>query len=182
MPDGITLLANHYYPRNLGQRPTILIQSIYTNRTKGEFFSEIFVEQGFQVLIVSGRGACGSGGEMNPFVQEHDDGVYVLSWLNQQKWFDGRLGTTGGSYLGYTQWAIAHEAGPTLKAMSTQITSSDFRSMVYPGNAFSLEIFLGWLTMVDSMEKSTLIQTVNAIGGGKSRRKAAWHLPLVFNR
>lgn len=179
MPDGVDLLADRYYSQSLGQRLTVLIQSIYTNRTKGGFLGELFAERGFQVVIVSGRGVCGSGGKMIPFMKEHGDGVAVLSWLKKQKWFDGRLGMTGGSYLGYTQWAVAYDAGPMLKAMSTQITSSDFLSMIFPGNAFSLEVFIGWLTMIDSQEKSTMKQSFSAIGGGKSRKAAAWHLPLA---
>jgi uncharacterized protein len=71
MPDGVTLLADHYYPRDLGPRPTILIRSVYTDRTKGAWVIELYAERGFHVLAVSGRGTVGSGGELNPFRQEH---------------------------------------------------------------------------------------------------------------
>jgi hypothetical protein len=33
--------------------------------------------------------------------------------------------------------------------------------------------------MIDSQEKSTMKQSFSAIGGGKSRKAAAWHLPLA---
>ncbi|WP_198153282.1 CocE/NonD family hydrolase [Thermotalea metallivorans] len=179
MSDGVILLADHYYPRTLGQRPTILIRSMYPDRTKGGYMGEIIAERGFQVVIVSGRGVCGSGGEMTPFMTEHEDGVAVLSWLKEQTWFDGCLGTLGQSYLGFTQWAIAYEGGSMLKAMSTQMTSSDLRSIVYPGNAFSLEVLLGWLSMIDSQEASMFRNLGNIILGGKRRKKIAWHLPLI---
>ena len=72
------------------------------------------------MLVVSGRETIGSGGELNPFHQEHDDGVAVLAWLSQQPWFTGVLGTAGASYLGYTQWAklnavkVVRENGQTI--------------------------------------------------------------------
>src|SRR6266511_728239 len=111
MPDGVTLLADHYFPRNLGPRPTVMTRSVYADRTKGTWAIELYAERGFHVLVVSGRGTLGSGGELNPFRQEHDDGLPVLARLRQQPWFTGVLGTAGASYLGYTQWAIARDAG-----------------------------------------------------------------------
>jgi predicted acyl esterase len=33
MPDGVMLLADHYAPRALGPRHTILTRSVYTDRT-----------------------------------------------------------------------------------------------------------------------------------------------------
>jgi len=35
LSDGAVLLADHYYPRDLGNRPTILTQSVYNNRKMG---------------------------------------------------------------------------------------------------------------------------------------------------
>ena len=34
-------------------------------------------------------------------------GSIPSTWINAQPWFDGRLGTSGPSYLGYAQWAIS---------------------------------------------------------------------------
>ena len=47
-----------------------------------------------------------SGGEFDPLVNERDDGLATLDWIKAQPWFDGRLGLSGPSYLGYAQWAI----------------------------------------------------------------------------
>jgi putative CocE/NonD family hydrolase len=179
MPDGVVLLADHYAPQGLGDRPTILVRSVYTDRTKGGFVGRVIAERGFHVVIVSGRGVCGSGGRLTPFVCEHDDGLAVLAWLKKQPWFTGELGTTGTSYLGFTQWAIAAEAGPILQAMSTQATSSDFRSMLYPGDALSLEIFLGWLSMVHNQEKPMTAFLAAILNGANKRAAAARHLPLA---
>lgn len=179
MPDGVVLLADHYAPQGIGERPTVLTRSVYTDRTKGSFLSRLIAERGFHVLVVSGRGTCGSGGELDPFTCERDDGLAVLAWLKEQPWFNGVLGTTGASYLGFTQWAIAAEAGPMLRAMSTQLTSADFRSMVYPGDALSLEIFLGWTYVVHHQERPMLSYLIALVRGTRRRTAAARHLPLA---
>lgn len=178
MPDGVVLLADHYTPRALGPRPTILTRSVYTDRTKGGWVSALIAERGFHVLVVSGRGTVGSGGTLNPFRQEHDDGLAVLAWLQQQPWFTGELGTTGASYLGYTQWAIARDAGPMLKAMSTQLIGSDLRRCLYPGDGFALETLLFWLAMVDAQERPLWSYFLRLMTGSRRRRTALAQLPL----
>jgi uncharacterized protein len=178
MPDGVSLLADHYAPVGLGERPTVLTRSVYTDRTKGGWVTRLLAEYGFHALVVSGRGTCGSGGELDPFAQERDDGLAVLAWLKRQDWFNGVLGTFGASYSGYTQWAIARDAGPMLQAMTTQITSSDFRSVLYPGNALALEIFLGWTSMVHHQEQPLPAFYASLLGGRKRRAAACRHLPL----
>jgi uncharacterized protein len=179
LPDGVVLLADHYAPQGLGDRPTILIRSVYTDRTKGGFIGRMMAERGFHVVIVSGRGVCGSGGTLTPFASERDDGLAVLAWLTKQDWFTGDLGTFGQSYPGYTQWAIAAEAGPALIAVATSMTGSDSRSMLYPGGALSLEIFLGWTSMVHNQEKSLGSYFSALLWGARRRAKAARHLPLA---
>lgn len=178
MPDGVVLLADHYTPRALGPRPTILTRSVYTDRTKGGWVSALIAERGFHVLVVSGRGTVGSGGTFNPFRHEHDDGLAVLAWLQQQPWFTGDLGTTGASYLGYTQWAIARDVGPMLKAMSTQLIGSDLRRCLYPGDGFALETLLFWLAMVDAQERPLWSYFLRLMTGSRRRRTALTQLPL----
>lgn len=178
MPDGVVLLADHYAPTKLGPRPTVLTRSVYTDRTKGGWVSALIAERGLHVLVVSGRGTVGSGGTFNPFRQEHDDGMAVLAWLQQQPWFTGILCTTGASYLGYTQWAIARDAGPMLQAMSTQLIGSDLRSCLYPGDGFALETLLFWLAMVDAQERPLPSYLLHLVTGSSRRRSALTQLPL----
>lgn len=178
-PDGIVLLADHYAPQGLGNRPTILIRSVYTDRTKGGFLGRLIAERGFHVVIVSGRGTCGSGGALTPFVSERDDGRAVLAWLRDQPWSTGKLGTFGQSYNGYTQWAIAAEAGPELQAMTTSLTGSNAYDLLYPGGALALELCLGWITMVANQEKPVVAYLSTVARGGKKRAQAARRLPLA---
>jgi uncharacterized protein len=50
MPDGVTLLADRYYPRRGGKLPTILVRTPY-GRMAGKIMGPIFATRGFQVLV-----------------------------------------------------------------------------------------------------------------------------------
>lgn len=130
MYDGVMLRADRYYPRHAHNLPTLLVRTPYGRSRLGLIWGRIFAERDFQVLIQSCRGTDDSGGEINPFRGEREDGLATLEWLKMQDWFDGRLGMAGPSYMGFTQWAIARDAEPMLRAMSTQVTSSEFRSAI----------------------------------------------------
>ncbi|WP_205302721.1 CocE/NonD family hydrolase [Nonomuraea montanisoli] len=154
MPDGVTLLADHYAPAGGGRAPAVLIRSPYGRRGLfGWMYGRGFARHGFHVVIQSCRGGFGSGGLLDPMADEHDDGLATLAWMRAQPWYDGSFAMFGPSYLGYTQWAIAADAGPELKAMAAQITASQFRDAAYVGGAFALESALSWTAMTDAMAR-----------------------------
>ena len=62
-----------------------------------------------------------------------------MAWLRQQDWFTGVLATIGPSYLGFTQWALAADPPPELRAMVVQVGLYDLYGFLYPGGAFALE-------------------------------------------
>lgn len=178
MPDGVTLMADHYYPRTGNPRPTILVRSPYGRRSLfGLQYGQVFAERGFQVLMQSCRGTADSGGQLNPFHQERADGLATVAWIKKQSWFNGQLATNGGSYLGYVQWAIAAEAGPELKAMAAQVTTPEFRRVTYPGEAFAFDNTLGWTNLVSTQTRSG-VSMAGAMGGNRKMEAVLQHLPL----
>lgn len=155
MADGVQLLADRYLPHVDGRPPLVLVRSPYGRRgIWGILFGRVLAERGFQVLVQSCRGTFGSGGTFDPFgPDEHDDGLATVAWLREQPWYPGSFATTGPSYLGMVQWAIAADAGPELKAMCPQVTTSDFRAPFYGGEAFSLQTALTWVNQVAGQER-----------------------------
>lgn len=179
MRDGTVLLADHYVASNNRTAPTILVRSPY-GRT-GAFamlLARPFAERGFQVLIQSCRGTFGSGGEFNAFRNEQSDGQDTLRWMEQQPWFGGAFATAGPSYLGQVQWALASSGGSLLRALSLQITSSEFRSLIYPGEAFGLDTALTWISQVAHQEDGLLSILLSQRRRAREMRIAAMHLPL----
>src|SRR5690606_20287380 len=125
MPDGVTLLADRYVPTGVERPPTILVRTPYGRRGPAALANGLlFVPFGFQLVVQSARGTSGSGGEFDPLGSERDDGLATVEWMRRQPWFHGAFAMFGPSYLGYSAWAVAAEAGPELKAMSLQITAS----------------------------------------------------------
>jgi putative CocE/NonD family hydrolase len=185
MRDGTVLLTDHYYPRHPkhpGRQPnvpTILVRSPYGRAgVFGLIFARPFAVRGFQVLMQSCRGTFGSGGTFDAFRNEQSDGLDTLAWLKTQPWFSGKLGTVGASYLGLVQWAVAAQAGGALKAMGVQVTGSEFRSPIYPGESFGLDTALTWIQGMAHQEEGFLHLLREGQLRAKEVQDAAMHLPL----
>ena len=193
MPDGVGLMADHYFPKVTGAFPTILIRSTYGRGSDiggplglmMRFIGTRFAERGYHVIIQTTRGRFDSEGETEPFVDAAPDGRATLDWIARQAWFDGNVGMWGQSYLGYVQWAVAAGAPPYLKALVPSVTTSQFRSVLYPDGAFGLDTFLRWVFMVETMDsrdirsKWEIMQRLNAYTIGRLLAPAFQHLPIV---
>ncbi|MFB7787730.1 CocE/NonD family hydrolase [Streptomyces vinaceus] len=141
--DGSPLITDHYFPRTEGDFPTLLVRSPYGRGLPwSPMYGLLFAEQGFHVVLQSCRGTGGSGGEFDLWRNEAEDGLATVSWLREQPWFDGTLGTVGPSYLGYVQWALALDPPPELKAMVVQVGLHDPHALFHSGGALHLETAL----------------------------------------
>ncbi|HLK59947.1 MAG TPA: CocE/NonD family hydrolase [Chthonomonadaceae bacterium] len=150
--DGIRLVSDIYHPRRAGRAtPTILVRIPYsrtfTNTLFATVLGRLWAERGYTVVIQGTRGRYQSGGVYDPLRHERADGIDTLNWIARQPWYDGRIGMWGGSYFGYTQWAIADRRNPGPTALMIQEASTDFHGMFYPGGAFSLWSALEWAVM-----------------------------------
>lgn len=179
MRDGVTLDAIHYAPKLPGNHPTILMRVPYGLRGFGAV-AEVYAERGFHVVLQACRGTGRSGGEFDPLTHEREDGLATLAWIKKQPWFDGRLGTSGPSYLGYAQWAIC-DALPKVSAMSTKVTSAEFKSVVFPGGAFHLGLWLSWLQTVEGLRANPILIAQRMWSGSIDRvtRRVSMKLPLI---
>jgi putative CocE/NonD family hydrolase len=179
MRDGTLLETEHFAPKLKGQHPTILMRVPY-GLSGFSTAGALYAERGYHVVLQACRGTGKSGGEFDPLVHERDDGLETLDWIKAQPWFDGRLGTSGPSYLGYAQWAIC-DALPKQSAMAIKVTSAEFRSVVFPGGAFHLGLWLSWLQTIEGLKRSPL-RTARRMGSGGIERRtlaASLTLPLL---
>lgn len=176
---GVTLKTRIYRPAEPAIYPTLLIRVPY-GFIGFATVAEAYAEQGFNCVIQACRGTGGSTGEFDPLRHERDDGLALLAWLSQQPWYDGRLGLTGPSYLGYAQWAIC-DALPAHSAMATQVSSAEFETVVFPGGSFALQLWLSWLQVVLGLTEAPMTASLQIMVGDIERTtlKAADALPLV---
>jgi uncharacterized protein len=173
MRDGVVLRADRYHPAGQGSPPTILVRCPYGRRGLwGMLYGRLYAERGFNAVVQSTRGTFGSGGTFTPFL-EREDGLDTVAWIERQPWFSGALATTGASYLGFTQWALAADAGPALKAVAIQVSSTEFHGPTYPGGAYALGNTLAWTHIIANQEKR---------GAPARMALAARTLPPVFHQ
>lgn len=145
MRDGVKLAANIFRPPVEGRFPVILMRSPYGKFDEKFGDGKRYVEAGYALVIQDCRGRGASGGVWDPFRYDSEDGFDTQEWIGQQPWCDGAIGTAGGSYLGWTQWASAPNASRYLKAMVPVVPFADvFEDIAYPGGAFQLALLMGW--------------------------------------
>ncbi|HEV2514744.1 MAG TPA: CocE/NonD family hydrolase [Devosia sp.] len=178
MRDGITLATEHFAPRLPGKHPTILMREPY-GLSGFATIGEVYAERGFHVVLQACRGTDKSEGEFDPFGHERDDGLATIDWIKAQPWFDGRLGTSGPSYLGYAQWAIC-DALPRHAAMAIKVTSAEFRSIVFPGGGLAVGLWLSWIQTVEGLRGNPMRTAQRMFTGGIERTtlRATMKLPL----
>jgi putative CocE/NonD family hydrolase len=153
MRDGVILLADHYIPVTAERLPTILVRCPYGRGFPySMMMAQLYAERGYHVLLQSTRGTFGSGGTLMPAVSEPDDAQDTVAWLRAQPWFDGRLATAGGSYLGYTQWALAMDPPPELTAMVVMIGVHDIGRAGYQYGPLELFNLLSWSDLLSHQE------------------------------
>lgn len=192
MPDGALLAADLYTPRSPRLFPTLLMRTPYgRGATVGpsgmmmSFLAQRFAERGYNLLVQDVRGRFDSGSDFVPFVHEAADGQATIAWIERQDWFNGLLGMWGASYIGYTQWAAAAGASPSLKAMLLAVTGANLPVSFLNQGAFGLDTSLRWMYELDAMQRRTWLHSLLGLGRmapvimERRLRMAANHLPLV---
>lgn len=145
MRDGVELSANVFLPKAEGPFPVVLSRTPYGKGGIQGGGGHFFASRGYVYVSQDCRGRGASQGEWVPFVNEARDGEDTRRWILNQDWSNGSVGTTGGSYVGFTQWASAPNAGDSLKAMFPIVPLVEpYGDIAYVGGAFQLSLMMGW--------------------------------------
>jgi predicted acyl esterase len=121
MRDGVHIAADLYLPPE-DAAPAVIMLSPYGKALDGfvgMFLS--FARRGYVVVSADCRGT----GESEPdhwdyYMYEAEDGFDLVQWVTQQSWYDGFIGSCGGSYIGQTQWCMATH--PAMSAIAPQVS------------------------------------------------------------
>ncbi|MCP4258934.1 MAG: CocE/NonD family hydrolase [Planctomycetes bacterium] len=149
MRDGVKLSAHIFKPKAEGKFPVILVRSPYGKGNEKNGDGLFYASHGYVFISQDCRGKGASQGQWEPFLNEDADGRDTQSWVLDQSWCNGKIGTSGGSYVGFTQWMPAPNAGEHLKAMFCLVPLIDtYGDAAYAGGAFNLALLMGWGTMV----------------------------------
>ena len=113
---------------------------------------------------------------MNALVQEANDGYDAVEWAAAQPWSNGKVGTTGGSYVGLTQWQPAIHTPPHLAAIVPGVTASDYHDhWTYVESVFDLWFGQSWMLLTFAGEQ--YMRNLEASGASPAEvqaKTAAW--------
>lgn len=145
MRDGVQLAANIFRPKGDGPWPVILIRTPYGKQDEKWPGGKDYAVKGYVTVVQDCRGRGNSGGVWEPFLHEAADGYDTQEWVGHQSWCNGRIGSSGGSYVGWTQWAAAPHASPYLKTMVPMVPfGNTYEDLAYSGGAMMLGLLMGW--------------------------------------
>jgi putative CocE/NonD family hydrolase len=174
MRDGTRLSADIYRPDKSGTFPALILRTPYNKAAPDEVeASAWYARKGYVVINQDVRGRFASAGTFYTFRNETGDGADTIAWIERQPWFNGRIGTLGGSYLGYTALTQAIRAPKSLRSIATDVTTSAVHNQwVYVDGAFVLGFGLPW--------GAGLVNGRDMSGGGAFVKEEAYqHLPLA---
>jgi len=183
MPDGVTLLTDIYHPIGVDDAPTLLERTPYGRAGISSGAGPEFAARGYRYVLQACRGTDGSGGSHSYFA-EAADGRATADWIAEQLWFDGKLGSYGASYMGFTQWALASTRPPHLQAMAVALSTSVRQFSWYPGDSLALEVIIPWdlgAVMFNKPQTTAIVDDVTpeAVERRMEELRAAFdHLPL----
>jgi putative CocE/NonD family hydrolase len=134
MQDGTRLATDIYLPSERGDDlvksrfPVILIRTPYdrvASLSEPQKTALFWTQNGYAVALQDVRGTHGSEGVFRPMLNEGDDGYDTVEWLAKQPWSNGKVGTTGQSYVGGAQILLAAKRPPGLVASIPTVAATD---------------------------------------------------------
>lgn len=169
MRDGARLYADIYRPAECKERiPAVLSWSFYGKKYSAldmlpmtvwnccvkrsdlsglEKFEgldpQTWCPKGYAIISVDTRGAGNSDGLIGVMgAQDAEDGYDVVETIAKMPWCNGAIGMAGNSALAISQWFIAAQQPPSLKAIAPWEGSGDiFREQFCRGGWFSMSNF-----------------------------------------
>ncbi|MAG36843.1 MAG: hypothetical protein CL878_11460 [Dehalococcoidia bacterium] len=193
MRDGTSLRSDIYLPRGPGPFPTLVCRTPYDKQRDIHIdTAEGFADRGYLVVVQDVRGRYASDGEFRPGFysaghSDPEDGYDTVEWAAQLPWSDGKVGTFGNSYCGWTQWELAHTRPPHLVAMLPQGIAANLLDRELSG-VLRLGRVLWWT--INTLAPDERRRAGNISGPRdtaeaerlwieRDRSKWLWHLPLM---
>ena len=189
--DGTVLRSDVYRPDAPGRFPTLLSRTPYNKLRNPENYHKL-AERGYVVVVQDVRGRYASDGKFQPgfFSSDHrdsEDGYDSVEWAAALPWSDGKVGTIGGSYVGWTQWELAHTRPPHLVAMMPQAIAANLLDREMSG-VLRLGRVLWWAVNTLAPDQRVrgsapsgprTTDEAERLWTERDRMKWLWHLPLM---
>ncbi len=208
MRDGIRLSTDIYRPNTDQPVPTVFVRTPYNFNPwrDGELQTGRFraplraVERGYAYIIQNERGRYFSEGEWDILGPPKTDGYDAFTWIADQPWSNGKVGTLGCSSTAEWQMGLAALDHPAHAAMVPQGFGAGVgrvgefyeQGNWYRGGAEQM-LFYSWLYGVQNTQRPTLPSDLSNEDLVRLSRyfdlapemprvdwkKAFWHLPVM---
>jgi putative CocE/NonD family hydrolase len=167
MRDGVRLATDIYRPKGVeADLPTIFVRTPYNFNKPEKYTLRIvtgFVSKGYAVVVQNERGKFFSEGEWEILGFPRTDGYDALTWIAEQPWSNGKVGTIGCSSSAEWQMALAATDHPAHAAMVPMAAGAGIgrvggfyeQGNWYRGGVFQM-LFLSWLYGVQNTQRPTL--------------------------
>ena len=169
--DGGTICMLVIRNNNIKQ-PCILWYDIYADSSLAlkEGGKAIAAMSGYAFVMANTRGKKCSINDINPFEKDADDAYYIIDWISKQPWCNGKVGMTGGSYLGFSQWATVKHLHPSLKTIVPQVSVG--AGIDYPmQNGVFMSYMLRWIHFVTNNKLTDFKTFVDTTSWNATLRK-----------
>lgn len=153
MRDGVRLATDIYFPGGIDRpQPVILIRTPYNkNEASESAAAHFFASRGYIAAVQDMRGKYESEGYYAWTANDRQDGYDTVSWVAEQPWASGKVGTYGCSYRGENQIQLAaerhsnHAAAIPMFAGAMYIDGGRHRNWATNnGGAFELAMIFTW--------------------------------------
>jgi uncharacterized protein len=147
LSDSVSLVADLYRPTT---KPagTILVRTPYGIGFPSFLAWRVLAARGYQVLVVACRGTAGSSGSFYLFRDEVRDGAATVAWMRKQEWYTGSFATIGGSYLGFTQWALLAGSHEDMRVAVIASGPNDLGPLTWGSGALS-PFIIAWSVLMN---------------------------------
>jgi uncharacterized protein len=136
-PDGASVCALVMRPRGASRPlPTLLNFTIYVDPGDNVTNARQTAANGYAAVVGFTRGKACSPDRPVPYEHDGADAAALIDWIAAQPWSDGRVGTYGGSYEGFTQFAAAKHMPKALKALMAGSPAAPGVDVPMEGNVF----------------------------------------------
>ena len=134
------------------------------------------LRHGYAVAVADARGTGASFGVHHGefSVEETADSYAIIEWLASQPWSNGKVGMSGRSYPGMTQYQAATQAPPALKAIFAEMAGPSAYDFIYRGGTFKKDFVerWGWATRSQDLGESGSPARVDEDTDGSLRDEA----------
>ncbi|MEV8643992.1 CocE/NonD family hydrolase [Mesorhizobium ciceri] len=152
MKDGMRIAYVSYRPK-ASCYPTVFEYTPYSSSIRPFDLAKHFLDAGYAFVGANFPGTGCSEGLIDTWYDRKvgESGAEVVEWIAKQPWSDGNVGMVGNSFGGVSQFKVAAERPPHLRAITPGGIGDGYEDMTYVGGMMMLGM-MDWAITTELVE------------------------------